>query len=125
MFVSYRTVEILLKYGADASKMEKQGFLPIHYASVNGHKLTIEMVRRATNSENYKFYFLLTFCGTTNCLYKKSNIHELFCFSILWYNLDGGSSKLSNRIKYVIAICLNLKGYDEDIEEIFFHIGTK
>lgn len=39
-----RTVELLLKYGASPSKTEKQGFLPIHYASLNGHKLTIEMV---------------------------------------------------------------------------------
>ena len=40
----FRTVELLLKYGADPLKTEKQGFLPIHYAAVNGHKLTIEMV---------------------------------------------------------------------------------
>lgn len=50
VFILFSTVELLLKYGANPHKVDKQGFLSLHYAALNGHKLTIEMVR-------YYFFF--------------------------------------------------------------------
>jgi ankyrin repeat protein len=43
-FLHPRVVEHLLKNNANASKRDKKGFTAIHYASVKGNKLSIEMV---------------------------------------------------------------------------------
>ena len=43
--ILFRCVENLLRNGANASKRDKQGYSPVHYAAVRGHKLTLEMVR--------------------------------------------------------------------------------
>ena len=44
MFLRSRIVEHLLTNNANASKRDKKGFTAIHYASVKGNKLSIEMV---------------------------------------------------------------------------------
>ena len=41
-----RVVERLLKHDASIRKRDKQGFTPLHYAALNGHKLAIEMVSK-------------------------------------------------------------------------------
>ena len=43
--VFYRCVEHLLRNRANASKRDKQGYSPVHYAAARGHKLALEMVR--------------------------------------------------------------------------------
>ena len=43
-----RVVEHLLTNNANASKRDKKGFTAIHYASVKGNKLSIEMVSVST-----------------------------------------------------------------------------
>lgn len=40
----FRTIDFLLKFGADGVKLDKQGYLPLHYAALNGHSFAIEMV---------------------------------------------------------------------------------
>ena len=44
IFLRSRIVEHLLTNNANASKRDKKGFTAIHYASVKGNKLSIEMV---------------------------------------------------------------------------------
>ena len=48
-FFHSRVVEHLLKNNANASKRDKKGFTAIHYASVKGNKLSIEMVSDTPN----------------------------------------------------------------------------
>lgn len=57
IFLHSRIVEHLLTNNANASKRDKKGFTAIHYASVKGNKLSIEMVSFLL----YALYFVNTF----------------------------------------------------------------
>lgn len=46
--VPCRCVEHLLRNRANASKRDKQGYSPVHYAASRGHKLALEMVQCIT-----------------------------------------------------------------------------
>ena len=57
IFLHSRIVEHLLTNNANASKRDMEGFTAIHYASVKGNKLSIEMVSFLL----YTLYFVNTF----------------------------------------------------------------
>lgn len=42
-------MEHLLRNRANASKRDKQGYSPVHYAAARGHKLALEMVQLVTS----------------------------------------------------------------------------
>jgi len=43
-FAVFRVVEHLLRQGADPTLRDHAGYTATHYAALNGHRLTLEMV---------------------------------------------------------------------------------
>ena len=82
-----RCVEHLLRNRANASKRDKQGYSPVHYAAVRGHKLALEMVQLITShvksishvGHNYNNMSLLSRSLKAHILINCNQLHLYKC----------------------------------------------